>query len=281
MKNYLFCISFIFFCCKCFSQQANYKITYRHNQEFDTIAVLRDNIGLEAILIGNSNVSNYSFAKAILQKPKIQNDEKTFEELVNSKQSGSGKGIINSGIIYDKVGNMMYQNKKTKISSVREKMENEYILTEEATPTINWEITNETKIIKNYTCKKATTYFRGRNYTAWFTTEVPIVAAPWKFFGLPGLLMDIEDSKHQVKIYVEKIEYPVTEKVPDFVKMGTKISSEKYFTFMNEEFKKMMQGMEIVLLQQNHVQEFLDNGLVKRPAVTSKSALYCIETRLN
>ena len=84
-----------------------------------------------------------------------------------------------------------------------------------------------------------------------------------------------------MKIYAKKIEYPVPAKVEGFVMIGTNISLEKYFTFMNEEFKKMMQGMEIILLQQNHKQETLDRGLVKRPTVTSKSALYCIETRLN
>jgi len=39
-------------------------------------------------------------------------------------------------------------------------------------PKINWIIFNETKEINNYTCVKAKCRFRGRNYTAWFTTEI-------------------------------------------------------------------------------------------------------------
>ena len=279
MKNSLFCIPLFLFSFQCFSQQGNYKITYRHNVQLDTTQVLRDTIGRTATLIGNSNEANYSFSKAVLLPTQNTQNVKKFEDILNAKQSG--QAIIKSGIPFDSIGNMVFQNKKNKTISVREKMGNEYVVTEETIPKINWKITDETKNIKTYQCKKATTHFRGRDYTAWFTTDVPIVAAPWKFLGLPGLLMDIEDSKHQVKIYVEKIEFPTVEKVPDFVSKGTKVTLEKYVAFRNEEDKKMVQGMEVILMQQDHMQELIDKGLVKRPTVRSKGAMYCIETRLD
>ena len=276
----IFLTVFLFFYVLAMHRSAkNYKITYRHNLQLDTMQILRDTIGREAILIGNSNESNYSFSKAVLLLPSNTTDVKKFEDLLNAKQSG--KAIITSGIPYDSIGNIVFHNKKDKTILVREKMTNEYVVTEEVIPTINWRITDEIKLIKNYKCKKATMHFRGRNYTAWFTTDVPIVAAPWKFFGLLGLLMDIEDSKYQVKNYVEKIEYPVTEKVPGFENNGNKMSLEKYISFRNDEHKKMLQGMEVVLMQQEHMQEAIEKGLAKRPTVRSKSALYCIETRLD
>ena len=46
-----------------------------------------------------------------------------------------------------------------------------------------------------YTCQKATTTFRGRNYTAWFAPEIPSNNGPWKFGGLPGLILKISDDK--------------------------------------------------------------------------------------
>lgn len=52
-------------------------------------------------------------------------------------------------------------------------------------------------IINSYSCKQARLNFRGREYTAWFSPEVPINDGPWKFMGLPGLIVKVEDS-HQL-----------------------------------------------------------------------------------
>ncbi len=58
-----------------------------------------------------------------------------------------------------------------------------------------WLLTDETDTIFNYPCKKATVNYGGRHYTAWYTSELPINDGPWKFFGLPGLILKVEDSE--------------------------------------------------------------------------------------
>ncbi len=65
---------------------------------------------------------------------------------------------------------------------------------EENKPELNWRIHNNRKVIANYPCQNATVRFRGRNYEAWFTTEIPISVGPYKFGGLPGLILKIQDS---------------------------------------------------------------------------------------
>ena len=60
---------------------------------------------------------------------------------------------------------------------------------------LQWEIVHETKTIRGYKSQKAKTKFRGREYTAWFTPEIPISEGPYKFYGLPGLILQIEDKK--------------------------------------------------------------------------------------
>ena len=35
--------------------------------------------------------------------------------------------------------------------------------------------------------------FRGRTYKAWYTMEIEIEEGPWKFHGLPGLIVEIAD----------------------------------------------------------------------------------------
>ena len=61
---------------------------------------------------------------------------------------------------------------------------------------MKWEIKKDTATILSYSCQKAVTEFRGRTWEAWFTSEIPINNGPWKFGGLPGLIMKISDSQH-------------------------------------------------------------------------------------
>ncbi|MDY3547819.1 GLPGLI family protein [Riemerella anatipestifer] len=58
-----------------------------------------------------------------------------------------------------------------------------------------WEILPETAKIGNYETQKAKTTYGGRTWIAWFTTEIPMPDGPYKFFGLPGLIVKVEDTK--------------------------------------------------------------------------------------
>ena len=73
-----------------------------------------------------------------------------------------------------------------------------------------WKLTNDSKTIKNYTCKKATTTFRGRTYEVWYTEKIPISIGPWKFNGLPGLILSVQDKEGIYKWEVKSISYPYT-----------------------------------------------------------------------
>ena len=43
----------------------------------------------------------------------------------------------------------------------------------------------------------ATADFRGRRWTAWFATDIPVSDGPWKLSGLPGLILEAYDKGHQ------------------------------------------------------------------------------------
>lgn len=66
---------------------------------------------------------------------------------------------------------------------------------QEESPNMKWEIKSDTLTILSYLCQKAVTVFRGRVYEAWFTTGIPINNGPWKFGGLPGLILKVSDIK--------------------------------------------------------------------------------------
>jgi len=73
-------------------------------------------------------------------------------------------------------------------------LENEYWYTE----TLNhqWKLVNETLVVKGYACKKATLNYGGRQWVAWYTLDVPLSVGPYKFKGLPGLIIKMHDSEN-------------------------------------------------------------------------------------
>ena len=57
-----------------------------------------------------------------------------------------------------------------------------------------WILKDETKIINGYLCNLAVIEkLNNKKLKAWYTTEVPIKHAPTDYFGLPGLIVKIED----------------------------------------------------------------------------------------
>lgn len=63
-------------------------------------------------------------------------------------------------------------------------------------PSMQWTLKDEKQTICGYQCQKAICHWRGRDYVAWFTSAIPLKSGPWKFGGLPGLIMKIYDTKH-------------------------------------------------------------------------------------
>lgn len=63
-------------------------------------------------------------------------------------------------------------------------------------PLMQWTLESEKQTICGYQCQRATCHWRGRDYEAWFTSAIPMKSGPWKFGGLPGLIMKIYDTKH-------------------------------------------------------------------------------------
>ncbi|KAB1232821.1 GLPGLI family protein [Chryseobacterium viscerum] len=60
----------------------------------------------------------------------------------------------------------------------------------------DWKILSEKERIGEFNTQKAVCDFAGRKWTAWFTTDLPIQDGPYKFHGLPGLIVKVEDNTH-------------------------------------------------------------------------------------
>jgi GLPGLI family protein len=76
----------------------------------------------------------------------------------------------------------------------------------EPVPKQQWTLKDEQQTIHGYRCQKAVCHWRGRDYVAWFTSEIPIQRGPWKFGGLPGLIVKISDAKKEYNFELVKLE---------------------------------------------------------------------------
>ncbi|OCA68084.1 hypothetical protein BBI01_19775 [Chryseobacterium artocarpi] len=117
-----------------------------------------------------------------------------------SNQYG-GKGYRLTSFLIKKTHDDIYQNYEY-IGDV-----NFYRISEESKQ--QWIITDSIKIKDKFTLQKATTAFGGRNWIAWFTKDIPFAYGPYKFNGLPGLIMELYDTKNNYYFNIIK-----SEKIP-------------------------------------------------------------------
>lgn len=92
-------------------------------------------------------------------------------------------------------------------------------------PSMKWELSDEQQTICGYQCQKATCHWRGRDFAAWFTPKIPIKSGPWKFGGLPGLIMKVYDSRRLYlweAVAVEKGSFPIYQPDEHMYKKSTR-----------------------------------------------------------
>lgn len=70
---------------------------------------------------------------------------------------------------------------------------------------INWKILSEKEKIGEWNVQKAEADFAGRHWIAWFSTDIPIQDGPYKFRGLPGLIVKVEDKTGSHKMELKGI----------------------------------------------------------------------------
>ncbi len=58
-----------------------------------------------------------------------------------------------------------------------------------------WVLADERDEQSGYQCKKAGGVFLGREWSLWYTEEIPINIGPWLLWGTPGLIVYAEDSE--------------------------------------------------------------------------------------
>lgn len=198
-------------------------------------------IDSNAYMIFNKEQSYFVTAKDSLEKAEKINEQKTY---LNEDKGGS----IQLGMKVSKQGDQVVYNigKKTMWSNLFLRKQ---FYVKETTPKLNWKIEKETKKIGSFICKKATVFFRGRNYIAWFATEISLPFGPWKLNGLPGIILEAYDTNKYVYWYFKSLEYPT--KIKENVKY---ISTPKGIVFKNfDEFKLFQQEQIDVTIDKHRI----------------------------
>lgn len=196
MKNIIL-ITFLFFSIFVFSQQKGL-VKYGYIPALD-IGKARG-VDYNSYLVFNKQLSKYVTLKDSLEERENKNKERRFDV--------DGKGVsVYSGMSLCLDGEQVvyHINKNTMWSS---SLEDDLVYVKETAPKINWKLVNETKKIGKFLCKKAVANFRGRDYTAWYTKEIPVPYGPWKLHGLPGLILEAYDTDKFVYWYFKSVEYP-------------------------------------------------------------------------
>ena len=127
---------------------------------------------------------------------------------VGINQESQGLGVtLNYG---DEMGEVIYRNfnREKIILRFPKSAALDQFTVEDNWIKIQWEIKNETRQIGRFICKKATGGFRGRTYIAWFTKDIPLPYGPFKLHGLPGIILEAEDTEKMFSVKMKHIEYP-------------------------------------------------------------------------
>ncbi len=114
-------------------------------------------------------------------------------------------------------------------------------------PIPEWELSADTSSINGVRCQKATTKIGNRVWTAWFTAEIPIPDGPYKFSGLPGLVIQVQDERMHWVFHLRDIENDVNyvvslEGLLDFEHVGSK---EKFLAAKRDYGKSILEKEEL------------------------------------
>ena len=174
--------------------RAHMKCLYRYVYTFDTLKnELRDDLLI--LQIGKEVSKCYSYYTFQCDSLRRTPDgAKVWSELFR-------RAIEKDGIYGDfphvRMSTYVYKNYPTGQMTIIDRISSQGYRYVDSLHTQMWTMGDSTREVLGYTCQQATADFRGRRWTAWFATDIPISDGPWKLGGLPGLILEAYDEGKQ------------------------------------------------------------------------------------
>ena len=125
---------------------------------------------------------------------------------------------------------------------------------------IKWKISSEKKVINKFNCQKANADFHGRKWIAWFSESIGIQDGPYKFSGLPGLIIKIEDerSNHSWEL-IEIKNLSTREKLLQFDN-EKEITRKQLVDLLNNRSKNIVSNIGEMFVQSNMIGFHMRDG---------------------
>ena len=178
--------------------KAIWECRYECVQKIDTLGT-QELVDTMYLRIGNKVSQFYSYsafyADSLANEPKGSVGQKLLQKQMTE---GIMKGTGMPGAKILGLGEYYYKNYPDGVLSIYAFRQKTYLMEEEYAPQ-EWTMINESKIISGYACKKAICHFRGRDYVAWYSTDINCSEGPWKFHGLPGLILEVYDMEQHYR----------------------------------------------------------------------------------
>ena len=174
--------------------RAYMKCLYRYVYTFDTLKnELRDDLLI--LQIGkevSKCYSYYTFQSDSLQR--TPDGAKVWSELFRRATEKDG---IYGDFPHVRMSTYVYKNYPTGQMTITDRISSQGYRYADSLHAQTWTMGDSTRQVLGYTCQQATADFRGRRWTAWFATDIPVSDGPWKLGGLPGLILEAYDEGQQ------------------------------------------------------------------------------------
>ncbi len=170
-----------------------------------------------------------------------------------ASENKSVSGIIDSSGIKAKIrdrNKIFFDNNKDEILLQSAIFNKEFYVKESnISSKMTWELINEKiKEILGYRCKSAKLKFRGRNYIAYYAEDILCNFGPFKFKGLPGLILEVYSDDLRFHYIANRIslkdEITVIENPYKKIKSEDFISFKKYKNLFLEKLVQAQKKMQ-------------------------------------
>lgn len=165
--------------------QENMEFVYDYRYCVDTTGSLSEDFDSDHMLlqIGPDGRSKFSSYKNLTVDSILMRS--TQEQIVTAAREGK----LSTGEFMT-----IYKNYPSGRLTHTEKICQDWFSYEEDMPQFDWELTDSTATVLGYECQSARCRFRGREWTVFYTEDIPLMDGPWKLHGLPGLIMKASDA---------------------------------------------------------------------------------------
>lgn len=176
-----------------------------------------------------------------------QDDWKTKGSLVFNGKESKYEDIHEEGGWGRPDDYLIYRNFDKGTMQDMESISSKTYIIEDSIQVPQWKVMNKIKEVKGYLCMMAVTKdtIKNQTITAWFANDIAVQAGPEKFFGLPGLILEVDINDGDVVITADKVELkPVTPAqiaLPKKMK-GKKMNNTQFNALMYDTVKTAMKG---------------------------------------